>query len=112
MRWRLTLLIGIAALAACTLEPASAPEPAGQAPTMAHTPLRLARREPLPADQCRAFERRDWIGRSVGSLPEKPRGENWRIVCTTCQKTDDHRLDRLNIIYEELTGLVTQMTCG
>lgn len=86
MRWRLTLLIGIAVLTACTLEPSSAPEPAGQAPTMAHTPLRLARREPLPADQCRAFERQDWIRRSVDSLPKKPRGGSWRIVYTTCKK--------------------------
>lgn len=68
--------------------------------------------DPLKPDQCRALERQSWVGQSVDTLPAPPTGEAWRVVCTSCARTDDFRADRLNIEYDDATRRIVKVSCG
>ncbi|GAD60509.1 MULTISPECIES: hypothetical protein [Brevundimonas] len=111
---RLAALGGLAALAlaACTAQPAAPAEVSAREPVAPAAPGTAGPAEPPPADQCRASERQDWIGQSVDSLPDAPPSETWRVVCTSCDRTDDFRPDRLNIEHDEATRRIEKVSCG
>ena len=71
---------------------------------------------PMPpaegADQCRASSYQSFVGRNRSTLPPKPDGETWRVTCTTCPVTMDYNPSRLNILFDERTGVIRQVTCG
>ena len=67
---------------------------------------------PTPDDQCRASEYQSLIGQSRTQIPEAPAGATWRVTCTRCPVTMDHRPDRLNILFDQQTGLVEDVKCG
>jgi len=41
-----------------------------------------------------------------------PQGADVRIVCTTCPTTKDLRPDRLNIRFNEASGIIESVDCG
>ncbi|HYC98648.1 hypothetical protein [Brevundimonas sp.] len=61
--------------------------------------------------QCGAAEARSLIGSHVGAV-SFPAGANVRIVCTTCPITKDLRPDRLNIRFDQATGIIRSVECG
>lgn len=63
-------------------------------------------------DQCKAAQYQRYIGRNRSELPRQPDGERWRVTCTTCPVTMDYSASRLNILYEEQTGVIHQVKCG
>lgn len=63
-------------------------------------------------DQCRASQYQYLIGRSRADIPAQPTGATWRVTCTTCPVTMDYNPRRLNINYDERTGVVERVTCG
>jgi hypothetical protein len=68
-----------------------------------------------PADgpsQCRAEQYQRYVGRHRSELPPKPVNENWRVTCTTCPVTMDYSPSRLNIFYEESSGIIREVKCG
>lgn len=68
-----------------------------------------------PADgpsQCKADQYSRFVGRNRSELPTKPADETWRVVCTTCAMTMDYNPNRLNIVYDEETGVIRQVKCG
>lgn len=70
---------------------------------------------PSPGDgpsQCRAEQYQRYIGRNRSELPPKPAGEVWRVTCTTCAVTMDYNPGRLNIVYEESSGVIREVKCG
>ena len=67
---------------------------------------------PTTDDQCRASEYQSLIGQSRTQIPEAPAGATWRVTCTRCPVTMDHRPDRLNILFDQQTGLVEGVKCG
>ena len=67
---------------------------------------------PTTDDQCRASEYQSLIGQSRTQIPEAPAGATWRVNCTRCPVTMDHRPDRLNILFDQQTGLVEDVKCG
>ena len=67
---------------------------------------------PTTDDQCRASEYRDLVGQNRSELPEAPAGATWRVTCTGCPVTMDHRPDRLNILFDQDTGVVEEVKCG
>ncbi|AQR62221.1 hypothetical protein BZG35_11635 [Brevundimonas sp. LM2] len=68
---------------------------------------------PMPdaPKQCDAQASQSLIGSHVGAV-SFPAGANVRIVCTTCATTRDYRPDRLNIRFDEATGLIQSVDCG
>lgn len=71
---------------------------------------------PTPPDggpsQCRADQYQRYIGRNRSELPPRPAGEVWRVTCTTCPVTMDYNPSRLNILYEQSTGVIREVKCG
>lgn len=68
-----------------------------------------------PADgpsQCKADQYQRFIGRNRSELPARPAGETWRVTCTTCPVTMDYNPSRLNILYEQSTGVIREVKCG
>ena len=62
--------------------------------------------------QCKADRYQSFIGRNRSELPPKPADETWRVTCTTCPVTMDYNPNRLNIFYEESSGIVREVKCG
>lgn len=61
--------------------------------------------------QCDAEAARSLIGTHVGAV-SFPADANVRIVCTTCPTTRDLRPDRLNIRFDQATGIIRSVECG
>lgn len=67
---------------------------------------------PAPGPQrCDANAHRSLIGTHVGSV-SFPAGAEVRIVCTTCPTTRDFRPDRLNVRFDQATGIIRRVDCG
>lgn len=90
---RAALLIAAAALTAAACAPV-APDVADNGP-----------------DQCGADAARSLIGSHVGAV-SFPADANVRVVCTTCPTTRDYRPDRLNVRFDQDTGIIRQVDCG
>jgi len=70
---------------------------------------------PAPGDgpgQCRVDQYQRYIGRNRSELPPRPTNEVWRVTCTTCPVTMDYNPARLNILFEESTGVIREVKCG
>ncbi len=78
---------------------------------------------PLPEDEpimngppsesvCHADRYQYLVGRNRSEIPQTPAGASWRVACTTCPVTMDYRGDRMNIFYNERTGIIEQVRCG
>jgi hypothetical protein len=65
---------------------------------------------PAPG-QCDAEAAKSLIGSHYGAVDFAP-GANVRFVCTTCAATEDYRPDRLNLRYDEATGIIRSVDCG
>ena len=66
--------------------------------------------EPIP-QRCNADEMRSLIGSHVGAV-SFPVDANVRVVCTTCPTTRDLRPDRLNVRFDQATGIIRSVDCG
>ena len=91
----LPLILSLAALAACS------PMEGGPAAPHADGP-----------SPCKAEAYRGYIGRNRSELPAKPPGENWRVTCTTCPVTMDYSPNRLNMLFDETSGVIREIKCG
>ena len=71
---------------------------------------------PLPpldgVDQCKASQYQRYLGRNRSELPQRPANETWRVTCTTCPVTMDYNPGRLNILYDQSTGVIREVKCG
>ena len=88
-----TMLAG-ALLGACALTPA--PEPGAP---------------PAGPKRCDAEAARSLIGSHRGAVDFAP-GANVRFVCTTCPTTREYIEGRLNIRFDEATGIIRSVDCG
>ena len=70
----------------------------------------LPEQTPVP-QRCDAAAARSLIGAHVGAVTF-PRDANVRVVCTTCPVTKDLRPDRLNIWFDQATGIIERVDCG
>ena len=85
------LMLGGALLGACA--PTPPPEPAG----------------PQRCDAAAAA--RGLVGSHRGAV-DFAAGADVRFVCTTCSATEDYRPNRLNIRFDEATGIIRSVDCG
>lgn len=68
-----------------------------------------------PADgptACKADQYQRYVGRNRSELPQTPAGETWRVTCTTCPVTMDYSPTRLNIVYDQASGVIREVKCG
>lgn len=65
---------------------------------------------PIP-QRCGVEAARSLIGTHVGAV-SFPQGADVRIVCTTCPTTRDLRPDRLNLRFDQATGVIESVDCG
>ena len=112
MRWLVVpLLLSLAACAASDSD-GQAPLPPGYVP-----PARAAPSPPVspipaaPADRCGAAELGWLVGRPRTEIPVPVDPSRRRVACTTCPITEDFRPDRLTILFDADTGLVTSVRC-
>jgi hypothetical protein len=91
MRLRALFPLGALALAACA-------------------PLAPPDATPIP-QRCNAEASRSLIGVHVGAVTF-PQGADVRVVCTTCPTTKDLRPDRLNVRFDQATGIIERVDCG
>ena len=63
-------------------------------------------------DACHAGRYRHLIGQHRSRIPAKPAGETWRVTCTSCPMTMDYSERRLNILYDQRSGIVEEVRCG
>lgn len=110
------LVLAPLALSACG-GGASTPEvTTGPAPAIvvsaAETPPIGDRMPSLDSDICKANEVQWLVGRPRTEIPVPVDVINRRVTCTTCPVTEDYSPYRLNIFYDQSTGLVTEVRCG
>jgi hypothetical protein len=63
-------------------------------------------------DQCRASSYQSFVGKNRSTLPAQPAGELWRVSCESCAVTMDYNPRRLNIVYDDDTGVIEKVSCG
>lgn len=61
--------------------------------------------------RCNAADAQTLVGTHVGVVTFAS-DANVRIVCTTCPTTRDLRPDRLNVRFDQATGIIRSVDCG
>jgi len=69
------------------------------------------RPEPTEPQRCNAEASKSLIGSHRGAV-DFAAGADVRFVCTTCSATEDYRPNRLNIRFDEATGIIRSVDCG
>ncbi|MET4683426.1 hypothetical protein ABIE19_001335 [Brevundimonas faecalis] len=64
------------------------------------------------ADMCKAGELQWLVGKRRSEIPVPVDVVNRRVACTTCPVTEDYSPYRLNIFYNQQTGLIERVSCG
>ena len=67
---------------------------------------------PQPHDTCGAAALAGLVGRPRTQIPVPVDLTRRRVTCTACPVAPDVRMDRVNILFDAQTGLVTKITCG
>ncbi|MDO1558370.1 I78 family peptidase inhibitor [Brevundimonas sp. 2R-24] len=73
--------------------------------------------EPMPppgtgeGDQCGAAANQHLIGRNIAAV-SFPADANVRVACTTCAVTMDYSPTRLNVFFDQDSGLIREVRCG
>ena len=94
-----SLTLAAAALLAASCAPVDAGDPA---PTPPEDDL----------TRCKADQYQRYVGHNRSELPAGPAGEVWRVTCTTCPVTMDYSPQRLNILFDEASGVIREVKCG
>jgi hypothetical protein len=71
--------------------------------------------DPPPAaasQSCNADKYQYLVGQHRSKIPPKPAGATWRITCMGCPITMDYSESRLNIFYDERSGIIEEVKCG
>ncbi len=63
-------------------------------------------------DVCKAGEMQHLVGKPKTDIPVPVDVVNRRVTCTTCPVTQDYSPYRLNIFFNEQTGVIEQVRCG
>lgn len=68
--------------------------------------------EPVTTPQrCDAAASQSLVGSHVGAVSFAA-DANVRVVCTTCPTTKDLRPDRLNVRFNQASGIIESVDCG
>ena len=67
---------------------------------------------PVKADTCGAAALQYLVGKPKTEVPVPVEPGNRRVYCSTCTITMDYRSNRLDVVFDQDTGLVTTIKCG
>lgn len=121
---RLAMAAAVAVLLASCSSSTSAPAPAAPPPPAVALPApevldRAAADQPIGSrmpqidgDLCHAAELQNLVGQPRTEIPVPVDVINRRVTCTTCPITEDYSPYRLNIFYDQQTGIVEEVRCG
>lgn len=107
-RARGAALLALAVFTAACQAPGLAPGQAGSDGADASPPAQT----PAEADTCNARTYGWLVGEPKSRIPAMPADSLVRVVCTTCPMTLDFNAARLNIFYDEKTGVIGKLSCG
>jgi hypothetical protein len=65
-----------------------------------------------PTDTCGARDLQYLVGRPKTEIPVPVNPRNRRVTCTTCPVTMDFNAQRVNIFFDQATGIVKEVKCG
>lgn len=105
-------LSGIALLAGCASDAPMPPPIAPPAPIYAPPPPPPPRPVQPTRDQCGAGALQTLVGKPRTEIPVPVNPGARRVYCTTCPVTMDFNPFRLNIVYDQESGLVREVKCG
>lgn len=114
-------VLGLLALAACAShEPAerSPPVPTAAQAAPAGSPgfemvAPTASVAPVdPQDMCSSAKLKYLIGRPKTDIPVPVNPSQRRVTCTSCPMTMDFSPMRLNILYDQTSGVIKEVKCG
>ena len=97
------------ALTACVPVEAPAPPPP---PLVAPAPPPPPPPPPEPPDYCGAKSLQYLVGQHRTKIPVPVNPSARRVTCTTCPVTMDYSPYRLNILYDQATGIIKEVKCG
>jgi len=100
------------ALAACSTPASDASAPLTVERAQISQPVGTRNPQGDTTDVCRAGGLQWLVGRSKTEIPVPVDVVNRRVTCTTCPVTKDYSPHRLNIFFNEQTGIVEQVRCG
>jgi hypothetical protein len=104
MKHVLSISLAAGLLAACqSTTPETDATPASEPPTAAAEPA---------ADSCGAAAHASLVGQDKSRAPATSDARPVRVVCSTCPMTMDYNAARLNVIFDEKTGVVQKLDCG
>ncbi len=106
---RLTLA-AVLTLAACA--PVDAPREAIPPPPVVKPSPPPPPAPPEPIDYCGAKELEYLIGQHRSQIPVPLDPSSRRVTCTTCPATMDYSPYRVNILYDQVTGVIKEVKCG
>ncbi len=78
----------------------------------AETPPAPAPTPKAAQDTCGVAKLEYLVGRNKSEIPPTPAGANWRIYCSSCLVTMDYSPARLDIVFDDKTGIVKEVKCG
>ena len=78
----------------------------------AETPSASAPAPKASQDTCGAAKLHYLVGRNKSEIPPTPAGATWRIYCSSCLVTMDYSPSRVDIVFDEKTGIVKEVKCG
>jgi hypothetical protein len=103
--------LSLAVLTSCATPPPPAPPPPPPRP-IAYNPPPIYAPPPINRDQCGAEPLQSLVGQPRTEIPVPVNPATRRVACTTCPVTQDYNPRRLNIFFDEDTGLVREVRCG
>ncbi len=112
---RTLTLAAVLAASACAQPAPPAPPPRPAAPPPAYVPPPPPSppvEPPREADTCGRAEHAGLVGRNRSEIPVFPQPARVRVACTSCPVTMDFNAARLNIFYNETSGVIEQVRCG
>lgn len=106
-RWAWTAVV---VLAACA--PVDAPRQDRTSPPAVSLPPPPPPPPPEPPDYCGARALEYLIGQHRSQIPVPIDLSSRRVTCTTCPVTQDYSPYRVNILFDQDTGIVQEVKCG
>ena len=102
-----------AALAALSLAAGGArPQPAASASPQSPAAPVASQSGAEPTSTCEAASLAWLVGHPRSDIPVPVDPSHRRVYCSTCMVTMDYLPDRTDIVFDEKTGIITEVKCG